>query len=138
MQATAPDFVDPIAGFRHWRLADGRLRSLYSGIPGCDPEMRASCVLGRRDCDNSPVSACSCGICADFEPCPRKVSACRCDFVAGAVILWGCIELHAMGMGAQYARGCTQVAGLPRSKEARAPPGGQRLNLPVVPPSSAC
>jgi hypothetical protein len=100
----APDFVDPIVGFRQWRLADGRLRSLYSGIPWHGPEMRASCIWGHHDQDNSPANACSCGIYAYYEPCPRTASACTRDFVAGAVVVWGRIELHVKGMRAQYAR----------------------------------
>jgi len=102
--ATAPDLIDPIVGFRQWRLADEHLESLYTRVRWEGPLLRASCGSGRHDSSDSPATSCSCGIYAYFDPCPRTASAATPDFVAGAVVLWGRIEVHAIGMRAQCAR----------------------------------
>jgi hypothetical protein len=134
MPCTPPDLADPVVGFRQWRLADGRLRSLYSTVQWPGRELRAICVLGDRDYHASPANACSCGIYAYYDPCPRMASAGTRDLVAGAVVLWGRIELHAAGMRAQYAR--VVALELPvsrRRKRLELAQIGQRLNVPVVP-----
>ena len=101
---TAPDLIDPVVGFRQWRLADEHLESLYTHVCWEGPELRASCGSGGHDSSDSPAPSCSCGIYAYYDPCPRTASAGTRDFVAGAVVLWGHIEVHAVGMRAQCAR----------------------------------
>ena len=92
---TAPDLADPVVGFRQWRLADGRLRSLCSGVQWHGRELGARCALSNPDSHISPANACSCGIYAYYNPCPRTASAGTRAFIAGAVVLWRRIELHA-------------------------------------------
>lgn len=131
---TAPDLADPVVGFRQWRLADGRLRSLYSGVQWHGRELGARCALSNPDSHISPASACSCGIYAYYHPCPRTASAGSSAFIAGAVVLWGRIELHAAGMRAQYAR--VVAPELPLSRGRKRVELGQLargLNVPVVP-----
>jgi len=49
------------------------------------------------------VKECSCGIYAWYTPCPL-LSSVMTSLVAGVVILWGRIELHASGMRGAHAR----------------------------------
>jgi hypothetical protein len=100
----APDLIEPVVEFRQWRLAEGSLRSLYSGVKWPTSELQASCALGLHDPADTPSKACSCRIYAYYGPCPRTASAATPDFVGGAVILWGSIEVHGIGMRAAHAR----------------------------------
>ena len=52
----------------------------------------------------APAPQCACGIYAYFEPHRREWSPAYGWLVAGAVILWGRIEVHRGGMRAEYAR----------------------------------
>jgi hypothetical protein len=52
---------------------------------------------------STPQKSCSCGFYARYDPTPRGASAGTPDLVAGAVRLWGRIELHAHGMRAERA-----------------------------------
>jgi hypothetical protein len=99
----APDLIVPVVGFRQWRLADGCLHSPFAGRPWPTAEQHAICQSGRHVQTNAPAKACSCGIYAWYSPCPLLSSVTR-SLVAGAVILWGRIELHATGMRAAHAR----------------------------------
>jgi hypothetical protein len=132
----APDLVDPIVGFRQWRLAEGALWSLYSGVRWSTAELRATCTEGRHDPTLAPSNGCSCGIYACYDPCPLMASAGRPDFVAGAVVVWGRVEVHATGMRAEHAR----IVGLEqpltyRGKRRALDTVAERLRVPVVPHS---
>ena len=134
MRCTAPDLADPVVGFRQWRLTDGRLRSLYSGVRWQGRELRARCALDGRHFHESPANACSCGIYAYYDPCPRTASAGTRELIAGAVVLWGRLELHATGMRAQYARVVALELPFSRGrKRLELQHVAQRLNVPVVP-----
>lgn len=101
MQAAAPDLIRAIIGFRQWRLRDGRLWSLHANerwLPG----LQTARCLGE-DAHEAPQNACTCGYYAWYAPPPRTASAATPDLVAGAVALWGRVELHAHGMRAQHA-----------------------------------
>jgi hypothetical protein len=100
----APDLVDPIVGFRQWRLSEAALWSLYSGVRWSTTELRATCSPGRHDPTLAPSKGCSCGIYACYDPCPLMAPAGTPDFVAGAVVVWGRVEVHATGMRAEHAR----------------------------------
>lgn len=132
----APDLVDPVVAFRQWRLSEGALWSLYSGVRWSTAELRATCSEGRHDPTLAPSKGCSCGIYADYEPRPLMASAGTPDFVSGAVVLWGRVEVHASGMRAEHAR----IVGLEQPLTS----GGKRrqldtvaaqLSVPVVPHS---
>ena len=100
----APDLIEPIIGFRHWRLVDGALTSMFSQTPWAASEITARCPVGRHDPARTPSPACTCGIYAYYEPCPRTASATTRDLVGGAVVVWGRVEAHATGVRAEHAR----------------------------------
>ncbi|MBV9473201.1 MAG: hypothetical protein JO206_09540, partial [Solirubrobacterales bacterium] len=97
----APDLVDPVVGYRQWRLVEGTLRSPHRGAQWARTEVEASCDTGLHDPQDTPAKGCTCGIYAYYDPCPRTASAGTRDLVGGAVVLWGRIELHATAMRAQ-------------------------------------
>jgi len=100
----APDLSEPVIGFRHWRLVDGVLRSMFSRTAWNLVQMTARCAAGRHDPAQTPSPGCTCGIYAYYDPCPRTASAMTRDLVGGAVVVWGRLEAHAVGMRAENAR----------------------------------
>lgn len=100
----APDLCEPVIGFRHWRLVDGALRSMFSGTAWDVVQMTARCAAGRHDPAETPSPGCTCGIYAYYDPCPRTASAMTRDLVGGAVVVWGRLEAHAIGIRAEHAR----------------------------------
>jgi DNA invertase Pin-like site-specific DNA recombinase len=100
----APDLIEPIVGFRHWRLVNGTLRSMFGTTPWGASEMIARCPAGDHDPAETPSPGCLCGIYASYAPCPRTASAMTRDLIGGAVVVWGRIEVHATGMRAEHAR----------------------------------
>ncbi len=100
----APDLIEPIIGFRHWRLVDGELTSMFSRTPWMSSEMTARCAIGHHDPVETPSPGCTCGIYAYYEPCPRTASGMTRDLIGGAVVVWGRVEAHGTGMRAEHAR----------------------------------
>lgn len=100
----APDLIKPIIGFRHWRLVDGALSSMFSMTAWQTSQMSARCTRGDHDPAQTPSPDCTCGIYAYYEPCPRTASAMSSDLVGGAVVVWGRVEAHATGVRAEHAR----------------------------------
>jgi hypothetical protein len=119
-RSPAPDLVVPVVGFRQWRLHDGLLRSLYSEAQWPSAVITARCPRRDHDPRDVPASHCTCGIYAYYDPCPRTASAATPDFVAGAVVLWGALELHATGMRAEHARIVALELPLSRGRKRRA------------------
>ena len=109
----APDLVQPVIGYRLWRLGDDD--ALYS--PYVEERWQrgvhtATCRAERADHDEpAPGPDCSCGLHAWYEPCPTLSWAATRHLVAGAVALWGDIELHPFGMRAE--RGMVLALALP-------------------------
>jgi hypothetical protein len=101
---SAPDLIDPIVGYRQWRLAGGTLMSLFNDTRWRRLELTARCDGGDHHPECVPDHHCSCGIYAYYDPCPRTASAVTRDLVAGAVILWGTVELHGTGLRAEHAQ----------------------------------
>lgn len=101
---TAPDLIDPVIGFRQWRLSEGRLCSPFSDVRWDEVVVDAVCPLGAHGPEDVPAEGCSCGIYALYEPCPRTASTATADLVAGAVVVWGTIQLHANGLRAASCR----------------------------------
>jgi hypothetical protein len=109
----APDFIEPLVGFRSWRVVDGRLRSVYLPVFWDEAEMHAQCLhFAAPDADaprsapaghTAPDRGCTCGIYAYYEP---DVNFPTVDYrgVCGIVTLTGSIELHEDGMRAEQAR----------------------------------
>lgn len=102
MEAAAPDLINPVVGFRQWRLRGDELWSLRAQERWTRGVQVAHCERGTHP-DPAPAKGCTCGIHAWYQPPPRGASAATPDYVAGAIVLWGKIELHAHGMRAQYA-----------------------------------
>jgi hypothetical protein len=95
-----PDLVRPVIGFRQWRLRDGRLHSMWNDDCWIDGALAASCEVA----DGAPHPSCTCGVHAWHRQVPLGASALTRDLVAGAVAVWGAIEVHATGMRGEHAR----------------------------------
>ena len=98
-----PDLIEPVVGYRQWRLRDGMLWPLYATGPWRRGVQTAVCPAEHpRHPEPAPGHDCTCGIHAWYRPCPMLGSAFT-ELVAGAVVMWGAMELHAIGMRAQHA-----------------------------------
>ena len=129
----APDLVAPVIGFRQWRLAADGLRSIGFEEMWRQPVVVARCLVGGHPQETPPASHCSCGIYAWYDPCPRTASAPTRNHVAGAVVLWGAIELHRSGMRAQYSRIVALALPLSRwAKHDRVVETARRFGIPAV------
>ena len=134
VRCSAPDLMEAVVGFRQWRLAGRILTSPYSEVPWPCDELHACCTMGDHDPADVPSNACSCGIYAYYDPCPRTASAATPDFVGGVVVLWGRIELHATGMRAEHARVIALELPLSRGRKRRGVVEvAQRLGVSAVP-----
>jgi hypothetical protein len=108
----APDLVQPVIGYRLWRLGDDALYSPYVEERWGRGVHAAVCRAERGDhAEAAPAHDCSCGIHAWYEPCPTLSWAATRHLVAGAIALWGDMELHPFGMRA--ARGMIVALALP-------------------------
>lgn len=99
----APDLMHPIIGYRQWRLMEGALTSLFNDTRWERAQLCARCDSREHHPEVVPDHACSCGIYAYYDPCPRTASAVTRDLVAGAVVMWGRVELHGTGLRAEHA-----------------------------------
>ena len=129
----APDLATAVIGYRQWRLHGAELWSTHATQRWDRGVHSARCERDRHP-GPAPANGCTCGIYAWYGPAPRGASAATADLVAGAVALWGQIELHAHGMRAQHA---TVVAlALPFSrgdKRRRLVAAATALDVPAVP-----
>jgi hypothetical protein len=99
----APDFAEAVIGYRQWRIHEGGLWSPFSDEWWRRGVNVARCrVTGAAHGEAAPGHDCSCGFHAWYRPCPPLASPATSSLVAGAVALWGEIELHSSGMRAQY------------------------------------
>ncbi len=96
----APDLIEPLVGFRNWRVIDGVLSSPYAPLTWREPVACARCL---REAHRAPAPGCDCGISAYHEPDLRFSSV---DFrgVSGIVSVWGQVEVHEDRLRAEYAR----------------------------------
>jgi hypothetical protein len=109
----APDLVEPVVGFRAWRVIGGRLLSPYIPCRWEGRELHAECFpanrrlqLGRGWLDaphRSPHHACQCGIYAYHRPGQQAYYG-EWEVVEGAVTVWGRLEVHRDGLRAEHAR----------------------------------
>jgi hypothetical protein len=116
--AHAPDLVEPLIGYRQWRIDDGALWSPFAAYRWVRGVNTARCG---RDADHPelpPGHECTCGLHAWYRPCPRLGYATP-DLVGGAVALWGDVELHPTGARAQYAAVVALVLPLSRTSKRR-------------------
>ncbi|HEY2770921.1 MAG TPA: hypothetical protein VGI87_10145 [Solirubrobacteraceae bacterium] len=132
--AGAPDLAWPVVGFRQWRLVGGVLKSMFVAGDWLEAEQRARCYAGRHDDAEVPAKECSCGIYAYYDQVPRMASAGTRELVAGVVVLWGQIELHATGMRAEHARLVALELPISRGRKRRdLVAAAERLSVAVVP-----
>jgi hypothetical protein len=131
--ALAPDLIVPLVGFRQWRLAGGKLMSMYDGSLWEDGRITARCDGGHSS-DEVPAKDCSCGVYAYYDPCPRTASAATRDLIGGAVIAWGRIEAHIYGMRGTHARIVALELPLSRGRKRREVlEAAERIGVPAVP-----
>jgi hypothetical protein len=114
VDSQAPDLIEPIVGFRNWRIFAGgptaaELSSPYFPVAWTDPVLHAECRrFGSADAllaapHAAPDRDCGCGICA-YHASTGEFS--KVDFrgVSGIVTVWGTIDVDRNGMRAEYAR----------------------------------
>jgi len=109
----APDLVEPVVGFRAWRVVGDRLLSPYIPCRWDGPLMHAVCYPANRAVKfgrgwleaphDSPHHDCQCGVYAYHRPGVRTYFG-AWDSLAGLVTVWGRIEAHAAGLRAEHAR----------------------------------
>ena len=109
-----PDLIEPIVGFRNWRVfrtgpAAGVLSSPYLPVLWSEPVVRAECRRWRspedllREPHPAPHPDCGCGIRAYQTP-TGDFSKVDYRAVSGIVTLWGRIEIDRGEMRAELAR----------------------------------
>ena len=104
MQAElAPDLVQPLIGYRLWRIGDDGLWSAYVDERWRRGVHTGVCLAGAAHRDAVPGHDCTCGIYAWYGRCRTLSWAATSHLVAGAVSLWGDVELHPFGMRARHA-----------------------------------
>jgi hypothetical protein len=103
MEAAAPDLIRAVIGFRQWRLRGSELWSLRCDELWSRGVQTAQCLNEVQHEAPAPQNGCTCGIYAWYAPPPRTASAGTSDLVAGAIMAWGRVELHAHGMRAEHA-----------------------------------
>ncbi len=109
-----PDLLGPIVGFRQWVVVGDEIFSPLARTAWGDEPMQAECLarcrraggLWRRPAEHggpAPDPRCVCGIYALFAPESLRRRD-RLSRVAGAVVVWGRLEVHEAGMRAEFAR----------------------------------
>lgn len=97
----APDYLEPLIGYRIWRVLDNKLCGPYKlnsgGFWNISNVLEARC---RKD-HPAPASNCECGLYAFFDSKPLKID--EFNLVGGQIKAWGNIEIHEQGFRAQYA-----------------------------------
>ncbi len=131
MEASAPDLITAVIGFRQWRLCGDELCSFRAAERWHRGVHTANCP---EHAHQAPANGCTCGIYAWYSPTPRGASALTPDLVGGAVALWGQIELHAHGMRAQHAMVVALALPFSRgAKRRRVRAAAVALEVPAVP-----
>jgi hypothetical protein len=111
LAGVAADLIQPVLGYRLWRLGMDALWSPYVEDRWTRGVHTAVCrAQAAVHDDAAPGHDCSCGIYAWYEPCLILGWAATRHLVAGAVALWGEIELHPFGMRAREAMVVALVA----------------------------
>lgn len=132
MSETPPDLARAVIGYRQWRLRGEELWSLRTDDRWTRGVRTARCDR-HHEGRPAPAQGCSCGIYAWYEPAARSASAATAELVAGAVALWGQIELHAHGMRAEHATIVALALPLSRgSKRRRLVAAAAALEVPAV------
>jgi hypothetical protein len=134
VDATAPDLIRAVIGFRQWRLHGDGLWSVHARDRWERGLQTARCLGDDAHDGPAPQNGCTCGFYAWYAPTPRTASAATAELVAGAVALWGRVELHAQGIRAEHAM--VVALALPLSwgaKRRRLVAVADALEVPAVP-----
>lgn len=143
MTASAPDLIEPVVGFRKWRLVRDRLSSPFIPLRWEEAEAHAECFPANRTLlfgkgwldqpHRAPHPDCKCGIYAYHRP-PSRGPIPYLDRITGIVALWGKIEVHRDGMRAEHARigALAYLADLGRDHEQRVRSIADGLGVDVV------
>ena len=109
----APDLVEPVLGFRAWRIANGRLLSPYVPCRWAGRVLHAECHDANRSLLHgkgwlaephaSPHPDCQCGIYAYHHPGLRTYFG-EHYWCEGVITAWGRVVVHADGWRAEHAR----------------------------------
>ena len=103
---SAPDFIEPVIGYRAWRVAhDARLRAWTAATNWSPGVNRARCHaarlgVGRRRRHAAPDPDCMCGLYALNDFRDARLAA---GDVRGAIAAWGSVEVHRTGFRAEFA-----------------------------------
>ena len=85
MDATAPDLIRAVIGFRQWRLHGDELWSLHADDRWGRGLLTARCLGEDAHDAPAPQNGCTCGFYAWYAPTPRTASAATSELVGGAV-----------------------------------------------------
>jgi hypothetical protein len=130
----APDLIHPVVGYRQWRMHEGEVRSVHTWDRWKPGAMTARCHATTRHAEPPPVNGCSCGFYARYSPFARTASAGTPDLVAGAVALWGRLELHPHGLRGEHAQIIALALPiLPGPKRRRVQEAARAMGVPAVP-----
>jgi hypothetical protein len=109
----APDLAAPVAGFRSWRIANGKLLSPYIPCRWEGRTLHAECFDANRSLQrgrgwlaephSSPHPDCQCGIYAYHRPGLRTYYG-ELWWCEGVIAAWGRLVVHADGWRAEHAR----------------------------------
>ncbi|HEV2813789.1 MAG TPA: hypothetical protein VGW10_11115 [Solirubrobacteraceae bacterium] len=135
---TAPDFVEPIVGYRAWRVDGDALVPWSAARAGAAAWTagvnQAVCLhLGAHPGRVPPVAECSCGLYALARSTDERLRPAH--EAVGAIAAWGDVEVHASGFRAQYA--AVVALALPERCDGAHAAGlgaaARRYGVPVVP-----
>jgi hypothetical protein len=140
----APDLIEPVVGFRAWRLVGERLMSPYIPCRWEGRVMHAECWPANRvlfkgegwlDAPHeSPDAACQCGVYAYHRPGVQAYYG-EWLWTEGVVTVWGHLEAHREGLRAAHAR-IEALAHPPANEPERrraVEVVAARLDVPLVP-----
>jgi glycine cleavage system H protein len=129
---TAPDFFEPLIGYRAWHL--DKLGELVpwslSGAGAWMPGVNTAVCHSQRK-HHPPAADCMCGLYALASAQDRRLHGCD-DQIVGAIAAWGDIELHRTGFRAEHAA----VVALAEPEDCapeRAQLAATRYEVPLVP-----
>jgi hypothetical protein len=118
----APDLIEPVVGFRKWRVVRDHLTSPYVPLRWDDAVIYARCfpanrslLFGRGWLDephSAPHPRCKCGVYA-WHRLPPASAVPDPDRALGVVELWGRVEVHEDGMRGE----CVAIRALGYSPE---------------------
>jgi hypothetical protein len=140
----APDLVVPLAGFRSWRVANGRLLSPYVPCRWEGRVLHAACWDANRRLQGgrgwlaephaSPHPECQCGIYAYDSPGLKTYHG-ESWWCEGVISAWGRVVVHGTGWRAEHAR--VEALSVPAAAEdprlsAAVREIARRLGVPLV------